>query len=32
MPELLLRRDGPVGTIVFSNPAKLNATPRCGSS
>ena len=25
MPELLLRRDGPIGTIVFSNPAKLNA-------
>jgi enoyl-CoA hydratase/carnithine racemase len=25
VPELLLRRDGPIGTIVFSNPAKLNA-------
>ncbi|HVC11329.1 MAG TPA: enoyl-CoA hydratase [Burkholderiales bacterium] len=25
MPELLVRRDGAVGTIVFSNPAKLNA-------
>ncbi|HVB48566.1 MAG TPA: enoyl-CoA hydratase [Burkholderiales bacterium] len=25
MPELLVRRDGTVGTIVFSNPAKLNA-------
>lgn len=25
MPELIVRRDGPVGRIIFSNPAKYNA-------
>ena len=25
MPELIVRRDGPIGRIVFSNPAKYNA-------
>lgn len=25
MPELIIRRDGPIGRIVFSNPAKYNA-------
>jgi enoyl-CoA hydratase/carnithine racemase len=25
MPELIVRRDGPVGRVVFSNPAKYNA-------
>ena len=25
MPELITRRDGPVATILFSNPAKMNA-------